>query len=374
MLFTLRVLWFKGCTATLAKCLFQLLHEQTDNSNEDSLCFCISFSFQHWSKWLPFFPRPEIRIFENEDTGKRPLVVNFPFQSFPAEKHAVDPDIHYILSSKTRIPEMGAPCPRYMSRDNYTLPCMIKTTQGVGGRGVFLARSKDQALEAFRELKTNFHCHEPVITEVVEDVSDFLNVQLYLFQNGDVHWLGVRRKMAGKSFCEHGLVPDVDWNEQEDLKKLACDVVKPVMKYLNKHGYFGFTGVEILINNRGKFLIDVNLKTSDSTYLLLLAPHIAETLNFPVSIVSDLLPTSIDAMLEEIDKLNCEDEGRVIVLSGDVTSFTKPIKSCIVVFAKDKDTVFLLHRRLIRSCASLICNGAGDHDQNLFSNGRVLLK
>ena len=104
-------------------------------------------------------------------------MVNFPFQSFPADKHAVDPDVHYKLSSKTRIPEMGAPCPRYMSRDNYTLPCMIKTTQGVGGRGVFLARNKDQVQKAFRELKTNFHCQEPVITEVIQHIKEFLNVQ-----------------------------------------------------------------------------------------------------------------------------------------------------------------------------------------------------
>lgn len=269
---------------------------------------------------------------------------------------------------------MGAPCPRYMSRDNYTVPCMIKTTQGVGGRGVFLARSHDQALEAFLELKNNFHCYEPVITEAVENVTDFLNVQLYLFQNGDFHWLGVRRKVKEKSSCQHDLVPDVDWNEQEDQKNLVWDVVKPVMAYLNKHGYFGFTGVEILINNRGKFLIDVNLKTSDSTYLLLLAPHFAANLNFPVSIVAEILPTSIEALLEQIDKLNCEDEGRAILLSGDVTSLSKPIKSCIVVFAKDQHTVFLLHRRLLRSCASLICNGAGDHDEDRISNARVLLK
>lgn len=302
------------------------------------------------------------------------MVVNFPFQSFPAEKHAVDPDVHYNLSSKTRIPEMGAPCPRYMSRDNYTLPCMIKTTQGVGGRGVFLARTKDQALDAFRELKTNFHCHDPVVTQVVENITDLLNVQLYLFQNGNFHWLGVRRKMADASFRGCDAVPDVDWNEQEELKQLAWEVVKPVMNYLHKHGYFGFIGVEILINNRGKFLIDVNLKTSDSTYLLLLAPHFAAFLNFPVSIVAEILPTSIDQLLEEIDKLNCEEEGRLIVLSGDERSSGKPMKACIVVFAKDKHTGFLLRRKLIHSCASVICNGGVcDYDENKIPNGTVLL-
>lgn len=300
------------------------------------------------------------------------MIVNFPFQSFPADKHAVDPDIHYKLSSKTRIPEMGAPCPRYMSRDNYTLPCMIKTTQGVGGRGVFLARNKDQAQKAFRELKTNFHCQEPVITEVIQHLKELLNVQLYLFQNGDFHWLGVRRK-TDTAFGEfhQASIPDVNWNEQKQLRKVAEDVASPVMSYLHKHGYFGFVGVEILVNNKGRYLIDVNLKTSDSTYLLLLAPHLAAFLNFPVSIVADIRPTSIKQLLEEITKLNCEKDGRVIVLSGDEGRGGKLLKACLVVFAKDAESAFLLHRELINSCA-LICNNIGDRN-SMYPNGMVLL-
>lgn len=300
-------------------------------------------------------------------------MVNFPFQSFPADKHAVDPDIHYKLSSKTRIPEMGAPCPRYMSRDNYTLPCMIKTTQGVGGRGVFLARNKDQVQKAFRELKTNFHCQEPVITEVIQHIKELLNVQLYLFQNGDFHWLGVRRKTADTGFREvhQAPTPDVDWNEQKQLRKVSWDVVSPVMSYLHKHGFFGFIGVEILINNKGKFLIDVNLKTSDSTYLLLLALHLAAFLNFPVSIVADIRPTSIKQLLEEIHKINCEKDGRVIMLSGDEERGGKPLKACVVVFAKDAEKAFLLHRELFNSCA-LMCNGVEDHNSKN-PNRKVLL-
>ncbi|KAJ7335977.1 hypothetical protein OS493_013341 [Desmophyllum pertusum] len=143
------------------------------------------------------------------------------------------------------------------------------------------------------------------------------------------------------------------------------------MKYLHKNGYFGFTGVEILINNRGKFLIDVNLKTSDSTYLLLLAPHVAAFLDFPVSIVVDILPTSIAQLLEEIDKLNCEEEGRVVVLSGDEWCGDKPMKACVVVYAKDAQTAFLLHGRLLNSCGTMICNGVCDENKN--TNGTVLL-
>ena len=236
------------------------------------------------------------------------------------------------------------------------------------GRGVFLARNKDQAQRAFRELKTNFHCQEPVITEVIQHVKEFLNVQLYLFQNGDFHWLGVRRK-TDTVFREvhQAPIPDVDWNEQDQLRKVAWDVASPVMNYLHKHGYCGFVGVEILINNKGRYLIDVNLKTSDSTYLLLLAPHLASFLNFPVSIVVDIRPTSIDQLLEEIHKVNCEKDGKVIVLSGDEEHGGKPLNACVVVFSKDVETASLLHRELIISCA-LINHGIGDHN-NKTPNG-----
>ena len=312
---------------------------------------CTLIFLQHWSRWLPFFPTPDIRILDREDTGGKPLIVNFPFQSFPAKKHAVHPDIHYKLSSKARIPEMGAPCPRYMSRDNYTLPCMIKSTQGVGGRGVFLAQTKDEARAAFRELKSNFCCHEPVITEVIQDITEFLNVQIYLFQNGDFHWLGVRRKMYSK--CLDLSTPDVNWEEQPELRKQALGVALPVMKYLHKNNYFGFIGVEILINNKGKFLIDVNLKTSDSTYLLLLAPRMA-ALKFPVCCVTDVQPTSIERLIEAIEKLNNEEQGRLVVLSGDEFFGEKQMKACVAVFAKNAEVAFILHRKLLNLCSSMI--------------------
>lgn len=287
--------------------------------------------------------------------------MNFPFQSFPAKKHAVHPDIHYKLSSKARIPEMGAPCPRYMSRENFTLPCMIKSTQGVGGRGVFVAQTKDEAKAAFRELKSNFQCREPVVTEVIQDIAEFLNVQLYLFKDGDFHWLGVRRKMYSQ--CLDLTTPDVNWDEQPELRKQALGVVLPVIKYLHTKNYFGFIGVEVLINHIGKFLIDVNLKTSDSTYLLLLAPHLA-ALHFPVCHVIDLLPLSVEQLVEAIDELNFEELGRMIVLSGDECSGEKPVKACVAVFAKNADKAFLLHRKLLMSCSPTICDVLYDKNRN----------
>ena len=275
--------------------------------------------------------------------------MNFPFQSFPAEKHAVDPDIHYKLSSKTRIPEMGAPCPRYMSRDNYTLPCMIKAAQGKGKRGTFLVRTESEAQKAFLEL-TNYRCDsELVITEVIENISKCLIAQLYLFQDGHFHWLGVKCK-TNWPFSEQPNgsppAPDVNWNEQGQLKKLMVDMVLPVMRYLHQNGYFGFTGVEILVNDKGSFVIDVNLKISSSTNLLLIAPHMAD-LGYPLSYVMDILPTDIKLFLEAIDQLNRQEQGRAILLADGELSGEILHKACVVVFAKNPERASLLQHQLM---------------------------
>ena len=281
------------------------------------------------------------------------MIVNFPFQSFPAKKHAVNPDIHYKLSSKTRIPEMGAPCPQYMSRDNYTLPCMIKAAQGHGKRGTFLVRTEEEAQQAFEELSN--HCEaELVVTEVIENISKCLITQLYLFQNGHFHWLGVKCK-TNMPFAKRpaGFIPtpDVDWNEQEELKERLCNVVLPVTQYLHRNGYFGFTGVEVLVNDKGSFVIDVNLKIASSTNLLLIAPHMA-ALNYPVSYVMEILPTNIKHLLDAIDHLNLQAKGRVILLAHGELSVEIQRKACVVVFARNCEDAFKLQRELIKIAGS----------------------
>lgn len=303
---------------------------------------------EHWSKWLPFFPQPDIRLFDQEDTGEKLLIVNFPFESFPAKKHAVHPDVHYKLSSKTRIPEMGAPCPRYMSRDNYTLPCMIKAAQGKAKRGTFLVRTEEEARKAFDELSKHF-CHaEPVITEVIENIAKCLIAQLYLFQDGKIYWLGVKCK-TNMPFAKQRIgnvpTPDVNWNEQTELKELLRDVVTPVTQYLHQNGYFGFTGVEVLVNGEGSYVIDVNLKISSSTNLLLIAPHMA-ALGFPISFVTDILTTNVKHLLEAIDHLNQQDKGRVILLADGELSVDFHHKACVVLFSRNSEDALQLRKEL----------------------------
>ena len=237
-----------------------------------------------------------------------------------------------------------------MPRDHYTLPCMIKAAQGKGKRGTFLVRTEEHAQKAFSELSKNFCDAEIVITEVIEDILKCLIVQMYLFQDGHIYCLGVKHK-TNRQFCKETAncvrPPDVDWNEQEQLKEEVWDLVIPVTKYLHENGYFGFVGIEILVNNKGKYVIDVNLKISSSTNLLLISPHMA-ALNYPVSYVLDVLPTNIRHMLDTIDRLNSRGEGRIVLLADGSSNGESPHKACVVIFAKNSEKALILERELTK--------------------------
>ncbi|XP_020907022.1 uncharacterized protein LOC110245109, partial [Exaiptasia diaphana] len=81
---------------------------------------------QHWKKWLPFLPEANMCDLTLEGTGESKCFTQFPLQCLPREKHAVDPNVHHRILSKNTIPAMGANCPRHMTLDDYTVPCMIK--------------------------------------------------------------------------------------------------------------------------------------------------------------------------------------------------------------------------------------------------------
>ena len=231
---------------------------------------------------------------------------------------------------------------------------MIKAAQGKAKRGTFLVRTEEEAKSAFDELSRHFCDADLVVTEVIENISKCLIVQLYLFQDGQVHWLGVKCK-SNMPFAKRptGFVPrpDVNWNEQAELKEQLHDVVSPVTQYLHQNGYFGFTGVEILVNGKGSFVIDVNLKISSSTNLLLISPHMA-ALGYPISYVMDILPTNIQHLLDAIDRLNVQAKGRAILLADGDFSVEFQHKACVVVFARNCEDAFQLQSELKKAAGS----------------------
>ena len=73
----------------------------------------------------------------NQSDRINKLITLFPFDNLQPEKHAVVPDTHYHLLSKTTLTELGVQCPKYESYNLHTLnledielpqfPYLIKT-------------------------------------------------------------------------------------------------------------------------------------------------------------------------------------------------------------------------------------------------------
>jgi len=301
---------------------------------------------QHWKRWLPFFPQPDLRDLTTEDTGDSKLITLFPLQCYPKEKHGHDPDMHYKVLSKNCIPEMGANSPHHMTKEDYTVPCFIKVSHSHSGNGTYKAKTREQAQKIIKYIRDEVHCTEPSISEVVDDITGNYCAQFYLRKNGTIRWLGVTIQNITEDFDYNGNY--CNWNEQMALKKKLYSSVMPVKEYLHKKGYFGIIGVDVLTSKSGNYVIDVNPRINGSTKLVIMAPHLAAR-GFPTSTmvpIPNIRGNEIE-MMRMFDKINRLGEGLVI----NLTSFESPGgKTCdghVVMFAKDEDGIKNLRNHIV---------------------------
>lgn len=301
---------------------------------------------KHWRRWLPFFPDADTRDLVTEDTGDSKFATLYPLQWLAREKHAVNPDVHHKILDKNTIPEMGANCPNHMSVYDYTVPCMIKASHGLSGRGTYMAKTASEAEKIINKLRDEVRCHEPSISEVIEDLTGNYCVQFYLFKTGEIRWLGCSKQAVTEDFGWDGGY--VDWNEQEDLEKTFFDTVMPVKEYLHKKGYFGVVGIDVLTSKEGNYVVDVNARINGSTTLLLIAPHMAAK-GFPSSAllkIPNIKGNEIE-MMEMFDKMNSLGEGIVINLASVESPDGRTCEGHVCMFAKTEQGVMDLKSHII---------------------------
>ncbi|KXJ16739.1 uncharacterized protein LOC110235109 [Exaiptasia diaphana] len=299
---------------------------------------------QHWKKWLPFFPDANMCDLTLEGTGERKCFTQYPLQCLPRKKHAIDPDVHHKILSKNSIPEMGANCPRHMTLDDYTVPCMIKASWGTGGKATYLAKTKPDAENFIYKLQNEFRCPEPVISEFITGVTGNYCVNFYLYKSGDVEWLGCPIQDIDEDFGWIGV--HMDWNEQDELKDKLYDTVMPVKEYLHQNGYFGVVGIDVLSNKDGNFVIDVNARINGSTTLVMIGPHMAE-LGYPMSaklMIEDVKCTESE-LIDEFNKINSEGKEMVINLASVETE--KSCTAVICLFAKTEENLKTLYKKMV---------------------------
>ncbi|KAK3710525.1 hypothetical protein QZH41_000857 [Actinostola sp. cb2023] len=301
---------------------------------------------QHWKRWLPFLPEADTRDLNIEDTGDSKLITLYPLQWLPREKHAVDPDVHHMILSKNTIPEMGARCPQHMSLYDYTVPCMIKVSHGYSGRGTYMAKTKSQAEKIISQIQSEIRCPEPCISEVIEGITGNYCVQFFLHKNGEIEWLGCANQVVTEDFGWNG--GNVNWNEQDELKKKLYSTVMPVKEYLHKHGYFGVVGIDVLSSKEGHFVVDVNARVNGSTTLLLIAPHMAAQ-GFPMSALLEIPKVKGNEIevMKRFDEINCLGEGMVINLASVEAEDGKTCDGHVCMFAKTEARIKNIHNQII---------------------------
>jgi len=151
-------------------------------------------------------------------------------------------------------------------------PCVIKSTEGTHGYGVFLAKSDQQARQlVYQMLERNMR---PLVQEYVKE-SHGQDIRV-LVVGGKVI-ASMKRKANGSEFRSNfhlgGSVQKIDINEEQ--KKIACLAAATMGLDL--------AGVDMLISSRGPLILEVNsspgLEGIESSTGVNIAGEVAKYLN-----------------------------------------------------------------------------------------------
>jgi hypothetical protein len=304
------------------------------------------FLKHHWKKWLPTFPSADLKTVAEGLHDDIPIVTTAAMELIPVNKHSVDPDVLYKLQLKSSIPDIGVPCPKYMSEDAVSFPCMMKVDMSSSGRGNRLARNKNELSANLKELKEECGWLGNIIfQEMMQGIKEVPNPLFYLHKSGEIHWIGTSiGGFDGFSFTSAAM----DWDKQEEYKDLLYDeFTVPIKNYLHKQGFFGLVNYEVLRTEHGMYLVDLNPRLSAYTTHSLLAPYMAQQgfKHSCLTLKNAIHLSSAKTLIEIANDINTNSNtGRVIVLSiADVEK-----GSCyeLCTFAKSPEEVEALHAKL----------------------------
>lgn len=218
--------------------------------------------------------------FLNQHNDFRKFVTLFPYDRLAPAKHAVDPDSHYRLLSKSSLAEMGINAPPYRVYDLRSTPLeaielpdhypyLIKTTHGLSGEGTYIIRRVHDVEFCFRELR--HYMGAKLVSEIV--VSDFVKdeianycVQFYVDRRGVPLLLGATSQLVSDAgVFQGGLIRYAE----TDMRRFF-PMIGNMAAYAHSHGYFGVIGLDVLEDKEGELhCIDANIRVNGSTPLCL---------------------------------------------------------------------------------------------------------
>lgn len=265
----------------------------------------------HWIQTIPNFVCPEF-VCTIPPTSK--IYAYLPTENLP--NHVHDPDVHYELAGKRAINLMTDHAPRLLPNTKDIRPCVTKVTHGMGSLGVFvIANDEDEA--EFEQFVQDTGKPTYVITEFV-NIQRNLSCHFFIHPNGDLIWFGSSENLmlsSGKWSSDS----TIDMDQQKYLQDLQAPYAAEVADYCRSSGYWGFCGIDVLINTEGVgFVVDVNPRVTGTMPALMVASQIQSKFGYRIGKFRKsskcIFPGSAEELFHKVDEYNADHQGNSIVV------------------------------------------------------------
>lgn len=205
----------------------------------------------HWAEAVPDYVPSQ---FVDKITDSETCYAYLPVEQI--RKHVNDPVTHYHLAGKDSIHLMTNKTTRLLEDTQAVRPCVVKTTHSMGSKGIFIIKD-DKDDEEFQEFLRESGEPTFVVTDFV-DIARNVACHFFMHPNGkSVTWFGSNenhREADGNFSSDSYLI----MKDQKTLKELQMPFVEEVVKYCHGLGFWGFCGIDILLDSNGNgFLVDM---------------------------------------------------------------------------------------------------------------------
>lgn len=269
----------------------------------------------HWIKAIPNFVPPR---FIDSIPPEAKVNAYLPMESVENE-HVNDPDVHYLIAGKDAIGLMTNKTTQILPNTKDVRPCVAKVTHAMGSLGIFVIRNDADEAE-FLEFVRKTGNPTYVVTNYVK-IKRNLSCHFFMHPNGDIVWFGSSENLmlsSGKWSSDS----TIDMADQQELQDVMAPFVKDVAAFCFSKGFWGFAGIDVLIDQDGVgFLVDLNPRVTGTMPALMAAKQMQDTYGFSIGKFRKsskyAFPGPSQDLFESVDRFNQENEGksRLVVFS-----------------------------------------------------------
>jgi hypothetical protein len=271
---------------------------------------------QHWQTYIPGFVQPR---FTNTITDQDIVYAYLPVEHI--KHHLNHPHTHYHISGKDALPLMTDKTTQLLANTQDVRPCVVKTTHSMASKGIFVIEN-DTDEEHFNQFLKDSGNPTYIITEYIDIAR---NVACHFFipkdPTHDIVWFGSNENRpdgTSGGFSGDSTILYVP-SEQEYLKQLQLPFVRDVVKYCRSLGFWGFCGVDVLVDRNGRgYLVDVNPRTTGSAPSIMVGHRLYEKYGYQYCLFRRSsnyeYPGTAQQLIQDVDKYNTTHEGTSIII------------------------------------------------------------